>query len=151
MILTSFFVLQLKSILPLFSRIHPRTCVMSSICFHVFVPSPQGQSEPTSKSKQLFNKAMKEGHVKSHNTVTVFVGAAGTGKTCTKHVLIICIRYQCTWTTYVAIFMSRPFTHFIDSGALISKQQALIRWKLRISRSRQKSLRQETRVCKQGW
>jgi len=31
---------------------------------------------------------MKEGHVKSHNTVTVFVGAAGTGKTCTKHVLM---------------------------------------------------------------
>ena len=31
---------------------------------------------------------MKEGRVKSHNTVTVFVGAAGTGKTCTKHVLM---------------------------------------------------------------
>ena len=56
--------------------------------FSYFIPFPQGQSEPTSKSKQLFNKAMKEGHVKSHNTVAVFVGAAGTGKTCTKHVLM---------------------------------------------------------------
>ena len=46
--------------------------------------------------------------------------------------------------------MSRPFTHCIDSGALISKQQAWIRWKLRTSRSRQKSLRQEARVGKQG-
>jgi len=31
---------------------------------------------------------MKEGHVRSRNTVTVFVGAAGTGKTCSKHLLM---------------------------------------------------------------
>lgn len=31
---------------------------------------------------------MKDGHVKSYSTVALFVGAAGSGKTCSKHVLL---------------------------------------------------------------
>ena len=41
-----------------------------------------------STGKQLFNEAMKHGHVKSCNTAALFVGAAGSGKTCSKHVIM---------------------------------------------------------------
>ena len=40
------------------------------------------------ESRQLFNEAMKNGHVRSFNTVALLVGSAGSGKTCSKHVIL---------------------------------------------------------------
>ena len=40
------------------------------------------------ESRHLFHEAMKTGHVRSHNTVALLVGSAGSGKTCSKHVIL---------------------------------------------------------------
>ena len=42
----------------------------------------------TVESRHLFNEAMKNGHIRSFNTVALLVGSAGSGKTCSKHVIL---------------------------------------------------------------
>ena len=42
----------------------------------------------TVESRHLFKEAMKSGSVRSHNTVALLVGSAGSGKTCSKHVIL---------------------------------------------------------------
>ena len=42
----------------------------------------------TGPSKQLFEEAMRHGHINSRVTKVLVTGIAGSGKTCTKHVLI---------------------------------------------------------------